>query len=166
MEWSFGYCETGPGVYRCHPRANASHEYRESVPMGGTMLSEQQVHDLLDDLRKEWIGSTYNLLQKNCCHFSHTFCQGLGAGPTPTWIMHLAGVGTTLLEGVDQAAATAQAVANMAAAIDDRWEIMSTTESFLSREVEIDERVIESVESAARNLWSKAFGAVSVNKCK
>merc|ERR1712217_507807 len=130
---------------------------------GGTMLSQQEVEDLLEELRKDWIGHTYHLLEKNCCHFSNTFCQGLGVGPTPRWIMHLAGVGSTLLEGVDQAAATAKAVADMAAAIDDRYEIMSTAESFLSREVDVDESVVE---SAARKLWSKAFGAISVNNSR
>jgi len=53
-----------------------------------------------------WHGCTYNLLSRNCNHFSDLFCRLLGCGPCPAWIfgflahtqltLPLSAAGTTL----------------------------------------------------------------------
>lgn len=102
-EWSFGCAPIGrSGVYVCRPRCNGRHAYRESVSMGGTFHSEEEVKKLLRGLSKEWVGAGYNLLRRNCCHFSDALCRGLGVGPIPPWVLHLADVGASMVQGVEQ----------------------------------------------------------------
>lgn len=42
-EWSFGYIERGSGVYPCQPRKNPMYVFRETVELGTTMKSEEEV---------------------------------------------------------------------------------------------------------------------------
>lgn len=107
MEWSYGYDEDdnldgGTGVFGCVPGAHQRHIYRESLPMGNTALTEQKVESLLEDLQQEWLGRDYDLLHRNCCHFSDMFCQRLGVGDLPSWVTNLAGAGATIDEGFRQ----------------------------------------------------------------
>ena len=39
MEWSYGYCDRGSGVYPCRPKGNSGYTYRESVALGVTALA-------------------------------------------------------------------------------------------------------------------------------
>jgi len=114
-EWSFGFTAGGTGVYSCPPRSNTQHEYRESVLMGSTKLSEKELHELLQQLRISWQGPSYHLLQRNCCHFSNTLCDGLGVGPVPRWVMNLAGAGAAIMGGV-------KAVADFAAVVKGEYQ--------------------------------------------
>jgi len=156
LEWSFGYAAEGrTGVYSCQPRGNSQHEYRESVLMGGTCHSGAQVHELIGRLSAEWVGNGYHLLTRNCCNFSDALCTALDVGPVPEWVVHLAGAGAKLADGVDQAMASARTAVDLAASIDERYQISSTVEAFLSREIEINE---ELVGVTAQTLWGKALG--------
>ena len=42
-EWSFGFCEDGSGVYACPPRKNPLYTYRESISLGITRKSPEEV---------------------------------------------------------------------------------------------------------------------------
>jgi len=156
-EWSFGYTISGTGVYSCRPRSNNQHKYRESVCMGGTYLQEKKVTELVDQLRKDWLGKDYDLLVRNCCHFSDALCRKLGVGPAPEWVTHLSGAGAMFVGGVDSAVASAQAAAGLAAAkageLDEHYQITGKVEAFLRREVEVDEGYIQ---TKAWDLWSRA----------
>ena len=84
------------GVFINFPKKCASHTYKESVLMGSTCLNEDDVGELLDELCCEWLGSTYHLLNRNCCHFAEAMCVGLGVkGTLPPWINRAANVGAT-----------------------------------------------------------------------
>merc|ERR1719221_784072 len=83
--------------------------------MDVTMLSKHDVRQFVELLEIEWLGRDYDLLSRNCCHFSDTFCRGLGVGPLPAWVMNLAGTGASLLNGVVTAVESAQTVAVAAA---------------------------------------------------
>jgi len=43
LEWSFGFCEQGTGVYGCQPKGNSMYSYRETILLGVTALSPNQV---------------------------------------------------------------------------------------------------------------------------
>lgn len=86
LEWSYSATDSGDGLYSCAPRANGSHEFRESIPLGVTFMSIAQVDILLAEMAKEWQGDSYDLIWKNCCHFSDDMCQRLGVGPVPEWV--------------------------------------------------------------------------------
>lgn len=85
-EWSFGYCEHGTGVYSCKPKCNSMYSFRESIPVGVTSISPYRIRQLIATLQLEWPGTSYDLLARNCNHFSETFSEALGCGPFPTWV--------------------------------------------------------------------------------
>lgn len=86
LEWSYGFADGPDGIYSCLPKTNSSHQYRESIPLGVTFFSMHQVERLLRQMGKEWPGQAYDLIWKNCCHFSDDLCQRLGVGPVPKWV--------------------------------------------------------------------------------
>lgn len=97
-EWSFG-CTPGPnrsGIFCVPPRSCDVHKFRESIVMGETHLSEEEVCALIDGLALQWNADGYDLLRRNCCHFSDELCIQLGVGPVPEWVTSLAGVGAML----------------------------------------------------------------------
>ena len=54
------------------------HTYRESIYLGDCRKSERQVHDIIEKMKPEWMGPTYDLLRKNCCYFSEALSVALG----------------------------------------------------------------------------------------
>lgn len=145
-EWSYGFLDEGTGVFDCEPKQCEMHQYRESLPMGDTSLSEKQIKEVLDRLSAEWPGSEYDLLRKNCCSFSNTLCMELGVGPIPAWVTNLAAAGATLR--VDKAsegaammvggAATAVSTAAIIAAakageFDEKTQASARAEDFLNK---------------------------------
>lgn len=93
-EWSFGSC----GLFCNNPMAAKGHAYKESVPIGHTTMSEQQVLALLRRLNKLWNGSEYNLLKRNCCHFSDALCKELTGQAVPARIQTLAATGAAIAD--------------------------------------------------------------------
>lgn len=83
----------GTGVFQCLPQSCPGHAYSESVAMGQAFTSEDELYQLIKLLEYEWPCREYDTLTHNCCHFANEFCQRLGLGGIPAWIMHLAGVG-------------------------------------------------------------------------
>jgi hypothetical protein len=85
------------GLFFCDPRGCEAHSYRESIYLGRTSLSNRDVSILFDNLALEWPGGAYDLLEKNCCHFSDDLCKRLGTRGLPPWITTLAGAGTSVV---------------------------------------------------------------------
>jgi hypothetical protein len=113
-EWSFGYCPSGTGVYRCAPRKNPMYAYRESVPLGVTSLSPARVKACVSALRATWMGTDYDVLGRNCNHFCEALCAALGCEGPPRWLNSFANgangaVGTVAYarSGVERACAEA-----------------------------------------------------------
>jgi len=87
LEWSFGYTEEDiTGVSRCAPRCHTQHNYRATVVMGATELSEQEVGQLLRSMMGEWRGPDYHLIHQNCLAFASAFCKELGVRRLPGWV--------------------------------------------------------------------------------
>ena len=70
-------------------------------PLFITRNTKAEVNDILDRMEKEWEGLSYDLLKKNCCHFSDAFLIELGVKPCPRWVLNLADAGANLSETVD-----------------------------------------------------------------
>lgn len=49
-----------------------------------------QVARIVRRLKVEWPGRSYNLLNRNCCHFCEDLCHQLGIGPVPGWLNRFA----------------------------------------------------------------------------
>lgn len=102
-EWSYGYSDhRHSGVFCVAPRSCNAHAYREALHMGDTTLSPGEVQRLMEQMAGEWPGQDYDLLRRNCCHFTTSLCMRLGVGPIPNWLTNLASMGASLLDsGVD-----------------------------------------------------------------
>lgn len=82
-EWSFGFCEQGTGVFSCPSGKNPMYTYREAIVLGKTNFPIFKVNQILRELSREWPGSSYDLLSKNCNHFCDEFCERLGVQKLP-----------------------------------------------------------------------------------
>ncbi|CAI0403201.1 unnamed protein product [Linum tenue] len=97
-EWSFGFCEHGTGVFSCPSGKNPMYTYRESIILGRTNFSIYKVNQILRELSREWPGSSYDLLAKNCNHFCDEFCEKLGVPKLPGWVNRFANAGDAAVE--------------------------------------------------------------------
>lgn len=99
VEWSFAdtsscdddfEADSITGIFDSMPKQADGHTYCESVSLGQTDLLESEVLRLINLLDRLWSGETYDVLQKNCCHFCVALCKELGVREPPRWIMSLA----------------------------------------------------------------------------
>lgn len=97
-EWSFGFCEQGTGVFSCPSGQNPMYTYRESINLGTTNCSIFKVNQILRELSREWPGSSYDLLSRNCNHFCDQFCEMLNVSKLPGWVNRFANAGDAALE--------------------------------------------------------------------
>lgn len=86
VEWSFGFCEQGTGVYACHPKKNPMYNFREAITLGETNLTARELKRKIHRLQDEWQGAEYDLLAKNCCHFCEVLAAELAVQAPPVWI--------------------------------------------------------------------------------
>jgi len=96
VEYSFGWVpeEYPTGVFQCDPKGCTQHVYKESVSMGRTEKTEGEFLALLDRMKKEWPGPSYDLFTHNCCHFSTALIKELRCEKeAPAWLNRLAPVG-------------------------------------------------------------------------
>lgn len=70
--------------------------YRESVVISYCALSCAQVNEILGELSREYLGTAYNLLARNCNHFSNDLCIRLTGRCIPGWINRAASIGKFL----------------------------------------------------------------------
>lgn len=98
VEWAYGGHEyEAPGVFATRPReAPGAIAWRERLPMGQTSLTPSQVHDLIQDMGREYKGNQYHLLQMNCNTFSGDLCFRLTGRQPPFWINRVAGIAQSL----------------------------------------------------------------------
>mmetsp|Transcript_10479 Transcript_10479/g.27560 ORF Transcript_10479/g.27560 Transcript_10479/m.27560 type:complete len:332 (-) Transcript_10479:7-1002(-) len=92
-EWSFGMTPdtVSTGISWNPPGECENHSFREMISMGWTRYSEEQVMAIIEELHVEWKGNSYDLLTKNCHHFSEAFCARLGVTACmPAWVNKLA----------------------------------------------------------------------------
>lgn len=92
LEWSFGRMSGDQtGVVYTKPKMDSAHSYRETIEMGSTALSPKELGSLIGRLCDEWPGNSYDLLTRNCNHFSEALLQELGVDHLPSWCNSLAG---------------------------------------------------------------------------
>jgi len=103
-EFSYGDVPEKPGaksgVWRCHPRSAArcgiSCKFREAIVVGNAG-SLEEVKAVVEELRLTWHASSYDLLVKNCNHFSDELCLRLTGTHIPKWVNRAANLGAVVL---------------------------------------------------------------------
>ncbi|KAK3280509.1 hypothetical protein CYMTET_11653 [Cymbomonas tetramitiformis] len=109
MEYSFGYTENGTGVFGNLPTKCTMHTYKSAVTLGETKLSKLQVKEILQQLMVEYPGTSYDLLNRNCCSFCDDFSRRLGLEEgIPKWVHRFANIGASTVCAVETAVAKAK----------------------------------------------------------
>jgi hypothetical protein len=80
-------------VFSTQPRDAAGAQFRESIELGVFMGLSKDVDRAIDDLKASFHGSSYNLLTKNCNHFSNALVFKLLNKPIPGYVNRMANFG-------------------------------------------------------------------------
>jgi len=87
-EWSYraalNSASPASGVFSCWPRACEGFSYRESIPMGGTSMSEDELLSLVGLLEKKWPGADPS--PRKSADFCDELCRMLGVDSVPAWV--------------------------------------------------------------------------------
>lgn len=93
----FFFCSEG--VATCQPKMADGHVYRQTVSMGRTNLSLQQVEQLVRQMR--WNGVDYDILRHNCISFSNALCERLVGSGVPAWVDRFPHAAALAAKGLD-----------------------------------------------------------------
>nr|POE47399.1 desi-like protein sdu1 [Quercus suber] len=82
------------GVYYTAPQhLPPGGTFRCSILQGFTFRSADEVERIVKDVSAEFLGTEYNLLTRNCNHFTSVLCERLTGKPAPTWLNRAASIG-------------------------------------------------------------------------
>ncbi|KAI4715963.1 DUF862-domain-containing protein [Aureobasidium sp. EXF-10727] len=85
------------GVYWTKPKLEPpGGTFRCEIVHGFSVLSQQEITDIINDASRVFQGTRYNLLSNNCNHFSSYLCERLTGRPGPAWLNRAASVGLAL----------------------------------------------------------------------
>jgi hypothetical protein len=124
-EYAYGATHTPgkSGVFACNPKLSPGYQYRTTIDFGERPLvrstwvtTSKQVkgrdkpstvyrlveeyidgEQAIKEMQKEYMGTDYDILRKNCCSFARDACIRLGIRPdeVPSWFSNLAESGAT-----------------------------------------------------------------------
>lgn len=98
-EYSFGgHDRRGvTGVYWTKPKTEPpGGTFRCEILHGFTLATQAEIDAIIRDASEEFHGTAYNLLTKNCNHFTSFLCQKLTGRPGPSWLNRAANIGVAL----------------------------------------------------------------------
>lgn len=101
LEWSFGWTPQGTGVHNVYSGCSEAGVFKERVLLGHTPCTPQAVLGIIGALRDTWSGTSYDLLRRNCGHFSMELVRQLKVRDFPDWVNSLASLLLWLTEWVD-----------------------------------------------------------------
>ncbi|KND87551.1 DeSI-like protein sdu1 [Tolypocladium ophioglossoides CBS 100239] len=85
------------GVYWTKPGTEPpGGTFRCEILHGFTLASQEEIDSTLRTASDEFIGTSYNLLTRNCNHFTSYLCQKLTGTPGPGWLNRAASIGVAL----------------------------------------------------------------------
>lgn len=85
------------GVYWTAPtQAPPGSVHRAELHHGFTILSESEIQAIVHEASKKFLGTDWNLLSRNCNHFTSYLCEELTGMPAPAWLNRAAAVGVRL----------------------------------------------------------------------
>ncbi|MFX6572796.1 C97 family peptidase, partial [Acinetobacter baumannii] len=94
-EYGFGAHEYATsGVFEVEPKSCPGFIFRRSILLGSTYMSRTELRSFMEHLSNTYHGDTYNLISKNCNHFTDEVCLRLTGKPIPGWVNRMARVGS------------------------------------------------------------------------
>ncbi|XP_057763735.1 deSI-like protein At4g17486 [Salvia miltiorrhiza] len=95
LEYGFGAHEyPTSGVFEVEPRGCPGFIFRRAIHLGSTDMSRSEFRSFMEHLSSNYHGDTYNLISKNCNHFTDEVCQRLTGKAIPGWVNRLARLGS------------------------------------------------------------------------
>lgn len=87
-EWFFAWGETSySGVLCNEPKNHQVHVYKESISMGGSPLTEDEVKTVIGDAMDDWPANSYHPVTRSCVNFAEDLLQRLKVPePFPVWV--------------------------------------------------------------------------------
>ncbi|GKA42048.1 deSI-like protein [Tanacetum coccineum] len=94
VEYAFGSHEQATtGIFEGEPKQCEGFTFRKRILIGWTDMNLTQVRKLMQELAKDYKGTSYNLITKNCNHFCNDVCIKLTGSSIPSWVNRLAKIG-------------------------------------------------------------------------
>jgi hypothetical protein len=85
------------GVYWSKPKAEPpGGTFRCEILQGFTLAPLEEIESIIKEASEAFLGTQYNLLTKNCNHFTSYLCQRLTGQPGPNWLNRAASIGVAL----------------------------------------------------------------------
>jgi hypothetical protein len=85
------------GVYWTNPRTEPpGGTFKCEILHGFTLRSQDEIQAFLKEASEAFLGTSYNLLNKNCNHFTQYLCEKLTGRPGPPWLNRAASIGVAL----------------------------------------------------------------------
>ncbi|KAI1754079.1 PPPDE putative peptidase domain-containing protein [Xylaria castorea] len=82
------------GVYWTQPKTEPpGGTFRTEILQGFTFATQAEIDSIIQRASVEFDGSTYNILTRNCNHFTSYLCQKLTGRPGPGWLNRAASIG-------------------------------------------------------------------------
>eukprot|EP00931_Biecheleriopsis_adriatica_P120606 TRINITY_DN95732_c0_g1_i1.p1 TRINITY_DN95732_c0_g1~~TRINITY_DN95732_c0_g1_i1.p1 ORF type:complete len:246 (-),score=30.93 TRINITY_DN95732_c0_g1_i1:64-801(-) len=90
-EWFFHFGNhSDSGVVWMEPRGHQVHIYSESVCLGESALSEDEIREVIADFMEMWPANTYHPVKRNCIDFAEALIEALQCPQAfPAWIRGL-----------------------------------------------------------------------------
>ncbi|CAN4098427.1 unnamed protein product [Withania somnifera] len=94
VEYAFGAHEyPSTGIFQGEPNKCEGFIFRKTILIGWTDKTPGEVSGVMEELAHKYKGNDYNLITKNCNHFSRDACVTLTTNPIPSWVNRLARIG-------------------------------------------------------------------------
>ncbi|KAI0142762.1 DUF862-domain-containing protein [Xylariaceae sp. FL1272] len=85
------------GVYWTQPKTEPpGGTFRTEILHGFTFATQSEIEDIIRKASTEFDGVSYNLLTRNCNHFTSYLCQKLTGRAGPGWLNRAASIGVAL----------------------------------------------------------------------
>ncbi|KAK2609077.1 hypothetical protein QQS21_002447 [Conoideocrella luteorostrata] len=85
------------GVYWTKPKTEPpGGTFRCEILHGFTLATQDEIDAALRSASEEFLGTSYNLLTRNCNHFTSYLCRKLTGDPGPGWLNRAASIGVAL----------------------------------------------------------------------
>jgi len=68
------------------PKSHAVHRYKETLSLGRTSMSPDEVRSLLTAMASMWLANEYHPLRRNCVNFAEELCHRLDVNQPPAYI--------------------------------------------------------------------------------